>query len=315
VVLAALVEVGIWLSFTLLFKISGFELQGEAPYPYSVEEVAGVFGLEPGDNMFGFSASGAEKRIETALPYIEEVSVRRKLPSTIVFRVVQAREAYCLPADGGFAVLSDKMKVLRTSEAAVDGLMVINGLGNLIAEVGQPLALDEAGAEAVASAAAVAASAAAAMSTAPQSVPPESAPAESEAPASDAAGDQSQPGAENSEAPPVSVAPAPPVQQRPETTQDPAASFEAMQALLAALAEVGFTEVEAIDVADALDLEMHWGGRITVQLGPKSGLVEKLATALVLLTDDGQDLVAESDKGILDMRYYLDTGQAYFRPQ
>lgn len=344
--LLVVVGIGVWLSLTLLFKIESFELKGDTRY--TLEEVSNVFAFEPGESMFSFSAGNAQKRIEAQLPYVETAKVRRKLPSTIIFEVTEATEAYCLPWEDGTAIVSSKLKVLRTTDTAPDGLMRIEGLSWLQVTPGQPLALQEAAYTLDASTAS-SASKAASQSASDTSLPASSQAASdtstsqtedpeqgtdtptSTPPGAGAAGDDTQgtedstgddtgagtddPDASDSTAStPVSSAPPPaPEPDPPALSTDPVASFEAMELLLETLAADGLEDVNVLNVADPLNLRIVWQGRITVELGPKSGMEEKLAAAQVLLAG-GQGLIGERDKGTLDMRYYLSTGQSYFKP-
>ena len=77
----------------------------------------------------------------------------------------------------------------------------------------------------------------------------------------------------------------------------------------------GRDEIDWVDVGDPLHLKFRWQGRVTVLLGPKTGLDEKMKTVVVLLTDTTQDLISATDRGTLDMTYYLSNGQSYFRPE
>jgi len=352
--LLVVVGIGVWLSFTLLFKIETFELKGDTRY--TLDEVSTVFAFEPGESMFGFSAGSAQKRIEAQLPYIETVKVRRKLPSTIIFEVAEATEAYCLPWEDGYAIVSSKLKVPRTTDTAPHDLMRIEGLSWLEVTPGQPLALQEAALTldtSASKAASKAASSSAASSSVPDSSqaasdtsdtstsqtddPPQSTgagtgddtqpdtgdggdePRGDGADPDDPTGDDTGTGSDTSDGSDISASvpdSTPPPEPEPEPvvlSEDPVGSYEAMELLLEALAAAGLEEVGVLNVADPLNLRIVWQGRITLELGPKSGMDEKLAAAQVLLAG-GQGLISERDKGTLDMRYYLSTGQSYFKP-
>jgi hypothetical protein len=256
--MAVLIAAGIWFSVTVLFKIDKFDLQGESRY--TAEEIAGVFGHGPGDNMYGFSAANAQIRIEALLPYVEQVVIRRRLPSTLVFWVTEAVETFCLPRQGAFAVLSGRMKVLRIAAEEPVGLLRIEGLSGLAVEVGRPLALEEG------------------VVQPPGPDASNSVSAESESRAA-------------------------------EDTPGAAESFEALAPLLESLAQAGFAEVSFVDVGDVLNLKFGWQGRVTVLLGPKSGLGEKLNAAQKLLRDE----IGPDETGTLDMSYHTATGNVYWR--
>ncbi|MDO5601228.1 MAG: FtsQ-type POTRA domain-containing protein [Oscillospiraceae bacterium] len=125
-IILLLVGVGIYVSVTLLFKIGKYEIQGECLY--TLEEMTEAFGHAQGENIFSFSLSDAEKQIAQKLPYLESIKVRRRLPDTIVFIVEPAKESYCAAGAGGFVVLSEQFKILRTADQAPLELCLIDGI-------------------------------------------------------------------------------------------------------------------------------------------------------------------------------------------
>ncbi|MDL2293971.1 FtsQ-type POTRA domain-containing protein [Ruminococcaceae bacterium OttesenSCG-928-D13] len=292
---------GVVLSVNLLFKIGGFELEGEVPY--SVEQVATAFGHGEGDNMYGFSVSAAAGRITQSLPYIEDITIRRRLPSTIVFKAVPAEEAYCLPWQDGCAVLSASGKVLRLADSAPGGLTRIDGLEGLEIEVGLPLALTEAAKKQSASSS--------------SSAPASSSSGDSSASGDASAGNDDASGADGSDAEGTTVAPpsGPVAQDAAAQGALPADRFAALELLLGELEKSGLEDITWVDVEDPLELRFCWEDRIVVKLGPRSGLEEKLQAAAVLLTGGEQGMVDPKESGTLDMRYYISTGRAVISPE
>lgn len=332
----ALIGGGVWLCFNMLFKIEQFELQGESRY--NVEQIAAAFGHDVGDNMYGYVKSSAEDRIMRQLPYIETITVRRRLPGTVIFQVTPAEEAYTLEYGGVFAVLSPARKVLRLTAERPAGLVELFGLEHLRLETGQPLALAAEGSDPLALLAAQ-------LDTAGISNPaqePESEPdtgntdgddtsdvSDSDTPVSDDAvpatagdglageDDDSRPGsdagqsAEQGQA--TSDAGMTEKERATAAYQKAEERLQTLNTLLAALQTAGFDRVDWVDVRDVLDLKFRWDNRVTVRLGPKGGMDSKLQAALVLLTDTTQQgLIAEGDRGVLDMGLYLSTGRSYF---
>lgn len=304
--IVALIAGGVALSVNLLFKIEKYDLQGESPY--TVEQLADAFGHAPGDNMYGFSKSAAAQRITTQLPYVESVNIRRRLPSTIVFRVTAAQEGFYIPWQEGYAVLSTQRKVLRLADEKPGGLVRIDGLRELVVEPGTALALTEEAAKEAPVLADPDLSATSGAESTPESTPKDS--SASEAASTPEGEGEDKDGDENEEAPP-------PEEEKKEAdpyVATPGESFAAMEVLIDALNEAGLEDVDWIDVADPLEMRFSWQGRITVKLGPKSGLEEKLAAVVVQLTDDEQHLIDEKESGTLDMTYFIATGRAYFSP-
>lgn len=324
----ALIALGVWFSFSILFKIEKYEVQGEVPY--SAEQLAEAFGHEPGSNMFGYVKSGAEQRIERKLPYVETVSIRRRLPSTIIFRVTPAAEEYCFVHSSGFVVMNSGRKVLRVAEEAPDGLVYIYGLEQVDVEPGQKLALlnekdikenlpepedtyipADAGGDASSEASQPE------DPLAPKTVEQTAAEREAQGEAENEDGEDDSEEDDSEEGMDIVPEPEPEPEKEPKqlTYDDVVERFEVMGTFLQALDEAGLGGINWIDVSDPLDLKFGWEDRITVRMGPKIGLAEKLAAVEVILYDQNQQLISEFDRGTLDMGLYLSTGKSYFRPE
>lgn len=332
----ALIGAGLFFSFSVLFKIERFTLQGESPY--TQEEILQVFGKKPGDNMFGFSAGAAQEEMQQELPYIEKVEVRRSLPGTVIFRVTPAAEAYCLPWEDGWAVLSDKRKVLRLDGAQPEGLTMLFGVTGVSVVPGQPLAAGEAGNGFPYSYEEYQAQHAPPPGPEPppepapaEGEPPPEAPVEGEAPPEDEAAPE-EGAAPEGEAPPAETPPAgesqpvesapPPASEAAESQPEAEPETPAMTdlALLAGLldeiAKSGLANVTWVDVSDPLALRLRWEDRITVELGARSSLPEKLKFASVLLNDSEKSQITEGDRGVLDLSGYPDTtDRAWLTPE
>ncbi|MEG1153800.1 MAG: FtsQ-type POTRA domain-containing protein, partial [Ruthenibacterium sp.] len=73
--------VGVVLSFTVLFKIKTITITGDVPY--TQEEIRAKFERQPGDNLFSFKTQAAQNALTTALPYLEKVTIKRRLPDRV----------------------------------------------------------------------------------------------------------------------------------------------------------------------------------------------------------------------------------------
>lgn len=112
----------------VFFKITTVEVTGD-PGRYSADQIIGTSGIVGGDNMFSFNASSIEAAIETAFPYIENVRIRRKLPSAVKISVQQAQPSLAVMESGGkYTLLSSGGKVLETGVSKPDGVMEVAGI-------------------------------------------------------------------------------------------------------------------------------------------------------------------------------------------
>lgn len=136
------VVVGIIVSVRVIFKIEKFSvvLPEDTQMIYTEQEIEQAFIGQIGDGLFSFNAENAQERIKTALPYIDDITIRRKFPNTVVFRVTPAVESYYVQvAENQYAILSGNLKVLKLTDSVPDNLTYIHGAGEITAVAGTPL--------------------------------------------------------------------------------------------------------------------------------------------------------------------------------
>ena len=139
-----LLGVGLWASATVLFKISTVTVETpEGEVAYDASQITAAFGHTQGENLFGFSAKETQQNIAAALPYLENVQIRRRLPDTVIIAVTPAVEASVVESVSGWAVLSQSYKVLRLEAGPPEGLVRINGVQADAPAPGQPVKLTE----------------------------------------------------------------------------------------------------------------------------------------------------------------------------
>ncbi len=124
VVVAILIIAGMIASFVLIFRLSAFEVEGESIY--SDQELIATVPILLEENIFSFSIEDAQRAILEKFIYIENVEVRRKLPSTILISVEPAVERYMIEVEQQRYVLSETLKVLRVAQ---DGEMFAGIVG------------------------------------------------------------------------------------------------------------------------------------------------------------------------------------------
>ena len=93
--------------------------------------------------MFGFNTAEAQQAIAAALPYLESVEIKRRLPDTVVITATPAVETYTVESAAGWAVLSQSYKVLRVDAEAPAGLVRIDGAQADAPAPGQPVKFTE----------------------------------------------------------------------------------------------------------------------------------------------------------------------------
>lgn len=139
-----LLGIGLWASATVLFKISEIVVETpEGDVAYDTSRITEAFGHVQGENLFGFQAKETQQNMAAALPYLENVRIRRRLPDTVIIAVTPATEASVVESASGWAVLSQSYKVLRLEAEPPEGLVRINGVQAEAPTPGQPLRLTE----------------------------------------------------------------------------------------------------------------------------------------------------------------------------
>ncbi len=120
---------GIILSVNLLFKVTDFRVEnadGSTPANtgvYTEEQIIELLGISEGDSLFSFSPKEKSQFLLGNLPYLDVADVGIQMPGTVVVKVQPASERFMMEYGGQWLVLSDHLKVLRTSESQPDSLI------------------------------------------------------------------------------------------------------------------------------------------------------------------------------------------------
>lgn len=103
---------------------------------YSSDEIVRVSGVNIGDSLVLVSKYSTKESIEKLLPYIGNVKVQRKYPSTLRLVVEDTSAVYALDAGGGYTLLNEEYKVLGTMEKIPSGAAKVVGISMVNNEVG-----------------------------------------------------------------------------------------------------------------------------------------------------------------------------------
>lgn len=127
----AVLAVGAFLSINLLFKVTIFRVENyDRSTPantgiYTSDELIEALGIEKNSNLFGFSTAEKTQQLSVQFPYLEHVAVEIQLPATVIIKVEPATERFACMYSGGWMVLSDSLKILRTDVSQPEGLIVL----------------------------------------------------------------------------------------------------------------------------------------------------------------------------------------------
>ena len=108
----------------VFFRINDVTVQGNTRY--EAGEIVEASGLTTGDNLIAISKSKIASAIRMKLPYVESVSVRRRLPDTVELTVRERVAVASVDSGSGRWLISSQGKILE--QAADHPVVKIMGL-------------------------------------------------------------------------------------------------------------------------------------------------------------------------------------------
>lgn len=131
----AVVTAAVVLSLTVLFKIETIQVEGTSRY--SSQQIISAAKITTGENLFLAKTGQAALNIEQKLPYLDSVSVSRRIPARIVITVQEANPAGAVSYGGKYAVIDANGKVLELAAQQPKSCAVIKGIKLSKAEPGK----------------------------------------------------------------------------------------------------------------------------------------------------------------------------------
>jgi cell division septal protein FtsQ len=113
-------------SLTVLFKIDTIQVTGTSRY--TQEQIISACGIKKGENLFLAKTKQAESGIQTRLPYIGAVKVRRRFPAQITIQVTEARVLGAMALSGKYAVIGDNLRILEIVDKLPQNDTLIQGV-------------------------------------------------------------------------------------------------------------------------------------------------------------------------------------------
>ncbi len=137
-----IVEVALIFVMSVFFRVSDIEVNGNVHYTDS--EIIRAIDIEEGDNLFFFDRFAALSRVFAKLPYIEEVTVERKLPNKVIIDVTESTAlAYIALGDENWTI-DHNCKVLgKASEDELSNLITVRGISPGTLLIGEPLQTED----------------------------------------------------------------------------------------------------------------------------------------------------------------------------
>lgn len=126
-------------ALTLFFRVDAVLVTGQQRY--TEEEVQEASGVALGDNLFLLNKYSVANRIVSALPYIEELRVNRKLPDSLIIEVKECGWPLAVRQEGSAWLISKDGKIVEQKNAtAALGCGIIDGCELLAPSVGTYIA-------------------------------------------------------------------------------------------------------------------------------------------------------------------------------
>lgn len=127
----------IFLSLTVFFNIKKIEITGTDLY--TDEQIIQIAGISDKDNLFRIDTNQMKTDILSSFPYLEDVTIKRKFPSTLKLTAVQAVPmANILNKDGTFCVISTTSRIIETGiPQKKEGLVTVEGMDLEVKDLGE----------------------------------------------------------------------------------------------------------------------------------------------------------------------------------
>ena len=125
---------------TVFFQVETIVVSGNSRY--TQQEILDAVGIREGDNLFRMNKFQLIEQAEEQLPYLEDVTIRRSLPSTILITVTEWEAVARLPGGGGEWLISVGGKLLEQARGDT-GAIAVTGLTALAPQAGQLAAVSQ----------------------------------------------------------------------------------------------------------------------------------------------------------------------------
>lgn len=125
----------------VFFRVNTMMVDGNSRY--TSEEIIAASGVQQGDNLFTLNKGKMVSQILTRLPYVDDLSINRKLPDTLIFQVTESTPVAWIESEGTCWLLDHRCKILEAGDSSItEGLPEVLGLTPVDATVGNRLTVN-----------------------------------------------------------------------------------------------------------------------------------------------------------------------------
>jgi len=112
---------------SVFFKVADIEVTGAVKYHSG--DIIKASGIEKGDNLMLFDRGAAAARICSAMPYITEVKIARRLPDRIVIEITESEPMAEISSGGAVLLVDQNARLLEINPAALpEHVIAVTGI-------------------------------------------------------------------------------------------------------------------------------------------------------------------------------------------
>lgn len=140
------VVAAIVVSMIIFFKVKHIEVilpemkEGTRAY-YTAEEIIEASGINLDENLLSLSKAKAASGIRAALPYVNEIQIKKQLPSTVIISFTEFEVSYAVSDErGGWWLINREGRVLESvDEKSVRGHLTVTGMPIKVPQAGEQI--------------------------------------------------------------------------------------------------------------------------------------------------------------------------------
>ena len=138
-VVVLVIGIGAALSMTLFFNVTDIIVTNETNA--ADEEIVRLSGIHYQDNLMRLDTKTAERAITSAVVYAENVSVRKKFPSSVEIVVHKAQPVANISCSYGYLLVSSSGRILEMLDADSprEGLLMVTGYNPAVSVPGEQI--------------------------------------------------------------------------------------------------------------------------------------------------------------------------------
>lgn len=136
-IITVVVAVCLFAVFKMFFNIEEIIIQGQTRY--NINKIVSLCEINIGENIFFCDNQTGAEKIKSVMPYIENVTIKRKLPNKIIINVEETTAAYAVEYKNEYLLVSSNGKILERINDKPKDLIILRGLNIVSPELSTQL--------------------------------------------------------------------------------------------------------------------------------------------------------------------------------